>query len=241
MHIVQALVLAGGLGSRLGAEVAHLPKPMVDIGGRPFLEILLDRLNEQGTEHVILLCGYRSAVIADRFRGGRHKSMRVDCVVEKEPCGTAGAILNILDSLPEEFLVLNGDSYFAADLAHLVPPPTAGQNWGGIMALAHVPDLGRYGAVTVDRDGRVTAFMEKGGKGPGSINSGIYRLRRDALTAFANAKSLETDVFPEMARQGRLWGVRCEGEFIDIGTPDDLARARREAARLFPQTGATLS
>ncbi len=234
---MHAVILAGGRGVRLGSAVAERPKPMLDVGGQPFLERLLIHLAAHGFDRATLLCGYQAAVIETHFSKQRIPTMQVDCIVESEPLGTGGALVTALPTLPREFWVLNGDSFFAVDPSRLCPPPAAGNQWGAIIALARVADVGRYGAIDLAPEGRITSFREKGSRGSGLINGGIYKIRRDAISSFVQARSLEQDIFPALAAAGRLWGVEMKRSFIDIGTPEDLARARRDAAQLFAPKG----
>lgn len=234
---MHAVILAGGRGTRLGAAAAGTPKPMLDVGGRPFLERLLVHLAAHGFRRATLLVGHLASVVKDHFSSGAFAGVAVDCVSEPAPLGTGGALVAALPKLSDEFWLLNGDSFFDVDPSALAPPSAAAEDWGAVLALARVPDIGRYGAVDVSPDGRIVAFREKGGTGEGLINGGVYRMRRAALEPFKSARSLEQDIFPELATAGRLWGVEMRGAFIDIGTPDDLARARRDAPRLFAAQG----
>lgn len=230
---MHAVILAGGRGIRLGAAAAGWPKPMLEIGGQPFLDHLLARLAAQGVNRATLLCGYRAETVEKHYSERRFPGMDVECIVESEPLGTGGALVAALPTLPHEFWVLNGDSFFDIDPLRLEPPSAAGNGWGAVLALARVSDVGRYGAVTLASDGRVAAFKEKGARGAGLVSGGVYRLRHEAVAPFVGARSLEHDVFPALAAAGRLWGIEMTGTFIDIGTPEDLDRARRDAARLF--------
>lgn len=233
-----AAILVGGLGTRLGHLVSECPKPMLDVGGRPFLEYLLLLLARQGIRSVLLLCGYRAEVVARHFAGRSFGPLTVECLVEKRPLGTAGALAAALDHLDDEFYLLNGDSYFAADLAAL--SNWLGDGWDGALTLARMADVGRYGTVDMDVGGRVEAFREKGISGPGLINAGIYRLRKKALARFAGAVSLEREILPVLAAEGRLRAVLGDGPFIDIGVPEDLTRARTEHERLFQAVTGTV-
>lgn len=222
----EAIVLAGGRGTRLQALVSDVPKPLAPVSGRPFLAWVLDHLAEGGIRRVVLATGYLSEQI-EAAVGRRWRSMAIDYSVEAHPLGTGGALRQACGKLHgDNAHVLNGDTFldfapaaFAAAVAH------AGAGIG--VALAQVEDVSRYGAVECDGD-RVVRFREKGGNGPGRINAGCYFLARDALAALpvAEAFSFETEVLVPMAAQGRVYGYPDTGRFIDIGVPEDYRRAQ---------------
>jgi D-glycero-D-manno-heptose 1,7-bisphosphate phosphatase len=223
----QAVVLVGGRGTRLGALTADLPKPMLAIGDRPFLELLIDEISRHGIEEVLLLCGYRAAALLDRFEGATSRGCRVSCRIEDEPAGTAGALRAAFAALATEFLLLNGDSFFDINLLNL-PAVARERRWLGAVALRSLANTGRFGRVTLDGE-MVGSFAEKSESGPGLINAGVYFLRREAIERVtALPSSLEREVLPQLAAEGRLAGRVYDGYFIDIGIPEELARARRE-------------
>lgn len=226
-----AAILVGGLGSRLGPLVAATPKPLLEVSGRPFLDYLLYWLADHGCRRVVLLAGYLGEVVRERYGQGDFGPLAIDVLVEPRPLGTAGAVIAALERLPDEFLLLNGDSWFAIDPRCLAQAPSG--PWSVGMALAEVEDVTRYGRVELDAARRVRHFHEKGAGGPGMINAGIYRLRRDALRPFATARSLETEVLPALAASGMAWGWVGKGEFIDVGLPESLAFADNNALKLF--------
>lgn len=230
-----AVILVGGLGSRLGELVASTPKPLLTMEeDRPFLDYLLTWLAHAGCRRVVLLAGYLGLVVAERYANGRFLSLSIEVVVEPQPLGTAGAVMSVLDRLPDQFLLLNGDSWFAIDPARLGQDWS--EDWSVGMALARVDDTARYGRVELDDNSRILAFREKGMAGAGLINAGIYRVRRDALRPFAHARSLEADVLPVLAHAGTMRGWVGDGVFIDVGLPESLAFARRNAHKLFGKT-----
>lgn len=223
----QALILVGGQGTRLGALTASLPKPMLDIGGRPFIEHLIEEVARHGVENIILLCGYLADRIADAFDGRTLRGAHIRCVTEPAPMGTGGALRQAADRLDDRFLLLNGDSFFDLNLLDLdrLADETAGL---GIVALRAVLDTGRYGRVSLAGE-RISAFAEKQGSGPGVINGGVYLLRRAVLDYIQTLPcSLETDILPRLAAEHRLSGRVYPGYFIDIGIPEDLQRAQAE-------------
>jgi D-glycero-D-manno-heptose 1,7-bisphosphate phosphatase len=233
--IRQCAILAGGLGTRLGAITATTPKPVLDIGGRPFLAWLMREMLRFGIHEFVLLTGHLSATVEQAVRdaaGGLPRSATVRFSQEPEPAGTGGALFHGRDLLAERFLLCNGDSLFDCNLAVLLADASRDHSGTiGRMMLRQIEDASRYGVVAVEGD-RVTAFHERPAAGsPGIINAGIYVLDREVLEHVSPVCSLERDVLPKLAAAGRVGGTRAEGWFIDIGIPDDLARARQELPR----------
>lgn len=223
----QAIILVGGKGTRLGVLAENVPKPMIKVGESPFVLLLIDEIARHGFEDIVLLCGHLAEHIYSVFNGLAIRKARVRCVVEPTPMGTGGALLHASDVLDESFLMVNGDSLFDFNLLDL-SAIAAYDNWLGKVALRSMPDTGRYGTVIMDGD-RVTTFAEKSGTRPGLINGGVYILRRDVLGYIEKIPySLEQDVLPRIAEQGRLYGRAYGGYFIDIGIPEDLRRAQTE-------------
>ena len=231
--IVQAIVLAGGFGTRLRARVSDVPKPMAPIAGRPFLEYLLDRLLAAGCTRVVLATGYLHDVIEQHF-GAAYRGMAVAYSQETTPLGTGGAVLKALHSLPDEpTLVMNGDTWLNLDLAAFVAWARARAPADAVL-LRRVDDISRYGSVVLGGDGeRIVRFGEKAGSGPGLINAGIYSLRREALDRypFPATFSLENDHFQPHVAELDLRGSVTEAPFIDIGVPEDYDRAQIDIPR----------
>ena len=224
---IKAFVLCGGLGTRLRPVLSDRPKSMALVGGVPFLQLLLERVRSQGVDQVILGTGYRAEQIEDFFRDGRDFALRISYSREHEPLGTGGALKLAEPMLSDPVLVLNGDSFVGWSLAATFELFTK-REAGAVIVLQAVPDVGRYGSVTIDADGRVTEFVEKGTRaGAGLINAGVYLLRKEIIFALpaGRAISLEKDVFPELL-SGKVYGVVSDGLFIDIGIPADLERAQ---------------
>lgn len=222
----EAIVLVGGLGTRLRGIVDAVPKPLAPVAGRPFLAWVLDMLAEGGVRRTILAAGHMADVVQATI-GTRWGAMDIATVVEPFPLGTGGAVRFAAQALRgDSALVLNGDTFLRHDpCAFARGTRDAGAMLG--LALAHVPDVARYGAVHV-RDGRVAAFREKGEAGPGCINAGCYFLTGRALAALPDQASfsLERDVLPGLARSGEIFAYDATRDFIDIGVPDDYARAQ---------------
>ena len=225
-----AVVLAGGFGTRLQSVVSDRPKVLAEVNGRPFLAYLLDQLVCAGVDTAVLCTGYKAEQIEAAF-GDEYRGMKLRYSRETEPLGTAGAIrlaLPLIES--EEVLVLNGDSYCAADFAKHVRAHRAGDYHGSLL-LTWVPDASRFGQVLTRDDGRVTDFLEKQPTAEaGWINAGVYVFQRHLLReiAFGRAVSLEREMLPNWIPRG-LGTLRSDAEFLDIGTPESY----REAAEFF--------
>jgi len=222
-----AVVLCGGLGTRLLPVVSDRPKGLADVGGRPFLSLLLDQIEHAGLAKAVLCTGH----MADKIRsacGDRHGGMAIDYSVEESPLGTAGAVRQALAGVStRHILVLNGDSYCHVDLRALCAAYRA-KGQLPMIVLVNVPDASRFGRVECGSEGTVHCFKEKSaGMGPGLINAGIY-LFPVALAAGipgGRAVSLEKEIFPTWVISG-LHGYRCDGPFIDIGTPESYVSAQ---------------
>ncbi|TAK43820.1 MAG: D-glycero-D-manno-heptose 1-phosphate guanosyltransferase [Betaproteobacteria bacterium] len=225
---MRAIVLAGGLGTRLRQRVPEVPKAMAPVAGRPFLSYLLDRLIAGGVLEIVLALGYRADPIMAHF-GSTYRNAALTYLVEREPLGTGGAVAHAVSSLGEEpVLVQNGDTF--VDIAYdgllkwyqQAPVDMA-------MVLAKVPDTSRYGAVLVERD-RVRGFAEKGRAGDGYINAGVYVIRPAVIARFglAGRFSLETDLLQRHCAALSPAAYFTAAFFIDIGVPEDYERAQRE-------------
>jgi NDP-sugar pyrophosphorylase family protein len=232
---VQAIILAGGLGTRLRSVVPDLPKPMADVGGRPFLDYLLRQLARGGFDDVILATGHRAEAIEQYFgRGGGH-GMRLAYSREPQPLGTGGALKLAERHLAgDRIVVMNGDSFFDIPIRELVATHER-SGATATLALSHRDEAGRYGSVELDAGGAVTGFAEKtASAAPGLVNGGVYVVERSVVAAMPAGVpvSLEHDVFPSLVGRG-LHGVAFDGAFIDIGVPADLEALRTAPARLL--------
>lgn len=226
---MKAIVLAGGLGTRLASVTSDIPKPMALIGSRPFLEYLLDFLVEQGVEQAVLAVSHKWEVIRGHF-GDTYRGMPLNYSVEEQPLGTGGAIRQALESITDdEVVVLNGDTLFRIDLEGMV---NIHRNGGARLSIAlkKVSDSGRFGRVEVSADGVITSFLEKSTGGPGWINGGIYMLNRDLFADFPMPArfSFEQDLVEPGIDRIQPRAFQSDAYFIDMGIPEDYARARRE-------------
>ena len=229
----QAAVLIGGKGTRLGDVVRSIPKPLLEVCGRPFVEHVMLNLRRFGFDSFVLLAGYQSTVVEERYGVNpdfaEELRAEIHVVVEPSPMGTGGALKYARPFLHDEFLLLNGDSIFDFNYLDLCNCQREGEpgDWLGRVALLPVEDASRYGLVELD-GARITAFREKPkAPEPGLINSGAYWLRAEIVDFIRDIPcSLEQDIFPGLAASGRLVGRTYRGFFIDIGIPEDLQRAR---------------
>lgn len=228
--MTSALVLAGGLGTRLRSAVPDLPKPMAPVSGRPFLEHLLDYWIKQGISHFVLSVGYRHEIITAHF-GSKYKEAAIEYVIETTPLGTGGGLLLGAQKLDqtEPFLLLNGDTYFAVDLKTLIEFSSANRaDW--CFSLFRTNEVGRYMGMDVSPQGVITSLKSGSGQ-PGRLaNGGVYWVNPGALLSKkvspGDKVSLEDDIFPASIDLGqRLFGLEFTGTFIDIGVPDDYHRA----------------
>jgi D-glycero-alpha-D-manno-heptose 1-phosphate guanylyltransferase len=227
----QAVILCGGRGTRLGNVLGDLPKAMAPVGDRPFLEHVLARMGAMGFDRAILATGFRRDAIHDHF-GNRFGPLDIAYSVETEPLGTGGAVWQALEQARSEpCFILNGDTWSEVDYAAMAE---AHRRAGGTftMAAQRLPEIGRYGALEI-ADGHVTAFREKGGTGPGTINAGIYLCTPSIRDAYPMPKSfsLERDFLEAHLADLRPLAWPVDGAFIDIGVPDDLEAAQRMFAK----------
>jgi mannose-1-phosphate guanylyltransferase len=225
---VQALVLAGGEGTRLRPLTHTVPKPVMPLAGRPFLTFMLDWLRGHGVDDVLLSCGFLAHAVEDVL-GDEHEGMRLRYVREDEPLGTAGPVRLAADEglLDERLLILNGDVLTDMDLTAQLAFHEE-RDARATLALIPVEDTSSYGVVPTADDGAVEAFLEKSpGPAPTNrINAGAYVIERDVveLIPAGRAVSFEREVFPAMVGEG-LYGFMSDGYWIDIGTPERYLEA----------------
>ena len=228
--IRQAVILAGGKGTRLGAITRAVPKPMLPIaGGRLFLDYLLEMIERHGYQDILLLGGYLGEVLEAAYDGRRIGDATIRVLREPVPLGTAGALTVARETLDPCFLMMNGDAFFDINLRAL---EQASHKSGAMatLALRSVPDAARYGRV-IEEQGKVIAFLEKDldRPGPGIINGGVYVLKREILDLVHDLPcSLEQDVFPALVERGEIRGLKFDGYFLDIGLPETLEQGHRE-------------
>ena len=226
---MRAIVLAGGLGTRLARVTRDIPKPMAQVGSRPFLEYLLDDLVDQGIEQTVLAVSYRWEVIQEHF-GSVYRGMKLGYSVEESPLGTGGAIQQALATLADgEVVVLNGDTRFRVDLVEM-EKRHRNSRAPLTIALKRVTDSGRFGRVEVSADGVVTSFMEKSMGGSGWINGGVYILNSSLFKDFSMPErfSFELDLVEPNIDRIQPQAFQSGAYFIDMGIPADYQRAQHE-------------
>lgn len=222
-----AAILAGGLGTRLRSVVNDRPKVMARVADQPFITYILHQLATFGIQKVVLCTGFMADLIKEQL-GDTYCGMKLLYSVEDTPLGTGGALRHASELLSgDTLLVMNGDSYCDCTLSCFAAGLTSSGSGTG-MVLAHVHDVSRFGAVQLHENGRVESFVEKGGQtGPGWINAGIYLLPVNLIRELTPGVmiSLEREFIPPLITDG-IYGHRCSGSFIDIGIPEEFARAQ---------------
>lgn len=227
MQINEAIILAGGLGTRLQDILPGTPKCMAPVNGKPFLSYVLDYLEDQGINKVILSVGFLNDQIINYF-GNKYNSVSIDYSIETEPLGTGGAVKLALDKCTlEQAFVVNGDTYFIPDLKAMEGLHNE-SNADITIAVKHLPDTSRYGLIKADESGKIEEFKEKeANAGNGWINGGIYIVKKKIFNDFHKYKfSLENDLFKVSCSRMYLQGFQTDAFFLDIGIPEDYAKAQ---------------
>lgn len=226
-----AIILAGGLGTRLRSVVSELPKCMAPVAGKPFLSYVIDQLRQQQIQHIILSVGYKSGSIIDYVQQ-HYPGPGIQFSIEDEPLGTGGAIQAACGLCTEpDVFVLNGDTLFTIDLQALATFHTAtGAHCS--LALKPMQHITRYGVVELEADGRIARFNEKKAYDAGLINGGIYALQvaRFVQEDLPPKFSFEQEYLEVFYRQRHMYGQVQDAYFIDIGIPEDYERAQVELA-----------
>ncbi|MFT4104669.1 MAG: nucleotidyltransferase family protein [Lacrimispora sp.] len=223
---MQAVLLAGGLGTRLRSVVSDRPKPMALIQDKPFMEYVIMELISHGVTHVIFAVGYKGSMVEEYFKDGSAWGIQVSYAYEETLLGTAGAIKNAGQQVnTDRFLVLNADTFYQIDYSRLTALSQE-RDLDMALVLREVEDVSRYGQAVVE-DGWLTSFDEKTEeKRRGTINGGVYLMNRSLLEEIPEGKvSLEHDMIPKWLLEGKkLGGFVNDGYFIDIGVPEDYYR-----------------
>jgi len=228
--VTSAIILAGGLGTRLRQAVPDLPKPMAPLDGRPFLEHLMDYWIGQGVRRFVLSVGYKHELIEKHF-GATYRGAEVAYAVEAAPLGTGGGLLLAMEKLHAAgpWLVLNGDTFFDVSLAELRKFHEAKQA-EITLSLFPVENNTRYTGVEIDGAQRITRLKSTSDGSRQLINGGVYLLAETALSGLpyrtGDKASFESDILERALEAGkRLYGYSSNGKFIDIGVPEDYSRA----------------
>jgi len=240
LQSLDVYILAGGLGTRIRPVLGDVPKLLAPIGGRTYLDYLLDWLRGFGAQRIVLGLGHAAQAIKDRLETHPPLELTIVTVVEPRPLGTAGAIRFARDQFhTDPVMVLNGDTFADADLCKFLSYHRA-TGACGTMLCVKVPNSGRYGRVVVDPTGLIGGFVEKdlGLRDEGMINAGVYLLSAtllDEIAAGATA-SLEHDVFARL-QPGSLAAFTECSNFIDIGTPESLAVVNKSFRTMISENG----
>ena len=234
-----AIILAGGFGTRLASVVSDRPKVLADIDGRPFIEILLDSLADNGFQRVILAVGFKADLIQSVL-GESYRGMKIIYSSESYPLGTGGSMAAASFLAEGEIVsVMNGDSWCKIDHSSVLQDFEKGL-CNIALAIAHVPDASRFGMVECDKEGFISRFGEKEVTGrPGWVNAGVYYFRRSVLEwlrRFPTPCSFEVEVLPSLL-QSKIRAIPSQGEFIDIGIPESYYSAPSFFQRNVAQRG----
>jgi len=231
---MEAIILAGGLGTRLQGVIGAFPKCMAPVNGRPFLGYVFDYLNRQRCTRVILSLGYKHKVVTDWLET-QDLYFELDYVIESEPLGTGGGIqAAIEEAATDDVAVVNGDTMFLVDLQKQLKEHRANKA-SVTLALKEMHDFDRYGIVNTDGGPVISAFEEKQYRKAGLINGGVYVINRDGFLAkkMPEQFSFEKDYLERFVHEKKFFGYKDDGYFIDIGIPEDYARAQDDFKSLF--------
>lgn len=226
----QCVILLGGLGTRLGGLTRDTPKPLLPVGGTPFVELLIREALRMGFFRILLLAGYKSErvqTLVTELRETLPAGATIDVEVEAEPLGTGGAVVNALSMLDERFLLINGDTWFDCNWNVLC---MRHDDDSATLAVREVPIADRYETINFATDGRVLGVFPRGQNGtpPWYVNGGGYCFSRQDFAGFHGKFSLEEQVLPALAKTGRLRAHAFDGYFLDIGVPESYERSQTE-------------
>ena len=223
-----AIVLAGGLGTRLRSVIQDIPKPMAPVNGKPFLHYIFQYLKQEQIREVILSVGYKHETIEDFF-GNEYLGIKVQYSVEEEPLGTGGGIKQAFGLVDGPAYVLNGDTFFGVNL-HTLSDYYFDSNSDLVLALKHLQNFDRYGTVQLDAQNRITKFDEKKLVAEGYINGGIYFFDKTLLSRVetGNKFSFEKEILEKYTGELKFGGKVFNGYFIDIGIPEDYNKAQHD-------------
>lgn len=233
---MQAILLAGGLGTRLRSVVSDRPKPMALIEGKPFMEYVVHELSRYGIRDIVFAVGYKGTMVEEFFGDGKAFGITASYAYEEELLGTAGAIKNAGKQIHEDwFFVFNADTFYQLDYRRLMEVRDR-RSLDFALVLRQVPDVSRYGRAVLVQD-MLVEFNEKTTRSvPGTINGGVYLMKRELLAEIPEGKvSLENEMIPKwmgMEKAGRrLGGIVNDGYFIDIGVPEDYYRFQEDVRK----------
>jgi len=225
----EAIILAGGFGTRLKSVVDDVPKPMAPVAGKPFLYYILNYLQGQGIKRAVLSVGYKHEIISGYF-GNEFRQMSIDYAIENIPLGTGGGILNALRKCSEEqIFIINGDTFFPVPLNDLYTRHIQ-KKTETTVALKQIEESGRYGTVCLNENSFITSFKEKSESSASLINGGIYLVNRQKIENrnFSNKFSFEKDYLEQVAKEYCIAGHIFSHYFLDIGIPESYGQAQKE-------------
>lgn len=227
--ITEAIILAGGKGTRLQSVVSDVPKPLAQVAGKPFLDYLLDQLISFGITRIVISVGYKAEKIINHF-GSSYKGVEIFYALEDYPLGTGGGLrLALTYCVSEDILAINGDTYFGISFQKL---DFFKDYYGAsfIMALRKINNNGRFGGVEITETNTIVSFLPKQKQGECLINAGVYLLNKSYYLNNTQSKafSIEEDFFAQLLNNNIFKGIECNGYFIDIGIPDDYQKANKE-------------
>lgn len=232
---MEAIILAGGLGTRLQGVIGQQPKCMAPVAGRPFLAYIFDYLEQQRCTRAILSLGFKHQVVTDWLED-QYLQFELDYVVEKEALGTGGGILAAIEeAATDNVVVVNGDTMFNVDLAAMMHYHNE-HKAATTLALKKMTNFDRYGGVHINDRGIITAFEEKKPTAEGLINGGIYIIDRETFLAknLPSKFSFEKEYLEKYINDKKFYGYADDGYFIDIGIPQDYEKAQSDFKTMFP-------
>ena len=223
----QCVILVGGKGTRLGDITKNYPKPMLEINKKPFLINLVNMATRFGFDEILLLASHANNVLIDYFDNFENKKFKVKIIIDKNPLGTGGAIVNAYEYLDDTFYCINGDSIIEGNWISL--NPILNNKYKAVIGLTEVNDPGRYGSIEIEGS-TVIKFNEKDKKATSRlVNGGIYLLKKEIFKKYKkNIISLEKEILPKLSKYGELGAKKIDGYFIDIGTPKSLEDAKKK-------------
>lgn len=233
--IEEAVILAGGFGTRLQKVVKDVPKPMAEVNGKPFLEYIFKYLTNFNLKKVVVSVGYKADIITDYFKTS-YEGIKIEYAFEYEPLGTGGGILNALKQCrDEDVLILNGDTFFNVDLFALENFHKQKQS-DATLCLKHLQNASRYGHVSLNEENRIIGFAEKQPESKeGWINGGIYLLKKPVIEGLGlqDKFSFEKDFLERYYSSLNFGAFTSDGYFIDIGIPEDYQRVQVEISKVI--------
>jgi len=230
----QAIILAGGLGTRLQSAVSNVPKCIAPVAGKPFLHYVINYFQQQGVNEFIFSLGYMSEII-EEYLQLHHQNLVYQIVVEKEPLGTGGAIqLACTKATQKDVVILNGDTFFEVDVQSIMSFHQQ-QQAACTLSLKTMQQFDRYGVVEMDKNSTIYSFKEKQYYDQGLINGGVYvvNIHQFLSNTFPQKYSFEKEYLEKYVGEGKFTGIEQQGYFIDIGIPEDFNKAQEDFKSKF--------